>query len=185
MRLACFFQHKECWFIKKEFIGWFKTNNIRVERHGSSLLLICSSPEDETLLFDRFDIPDEVLVCRHFFCRSELFINIQDKDMTENVFRSGILPNQNGFMGSGVYAVSESEFENDSPFMNKLFQSVHDRQLKEKGVYSGSSLAIFKYTGLCLKCIHGRGKVGFYKLKTSLIPEQSILSVLEETIEYK
>lgn len=184
MKEEALFQYRGQWFIKKEYRGWFDTNGISVEKNHSGLMLICHSPHQENLLFETFFIPSEVVVARKRFCREELFIHFTEKSDAEEIFRNGILPNKGGFMGPGVYALPEEEFEQDGESMHAVLSAYKKRQIEKYGHYIGSSLIIFKYTGPSFECVSGKGMAGVFGLITSHIAEHRILSVIEEKIEY-
>lgn len=132
----------------------------------------------------RYTVPENFIVTCEFHAVDTLFVHMESTSEQIEVSRFGMVQVQKGFLGHGVYCVSEKSFMNEQAEYNNMKNILKKHQITKQGHYSGITSSIFKYTGFLRATMMGNGMKGIFCLLTEEILEKDVSSVIKEEIEY-
>lgn len=172
------------YYIKNEHRERLYRLNARIDRGAKGVFLTFFSTASLEEFNQEFRYPEDFLVVIQEFARNQNFVHYTSVTDTDLNIRSGLAAKVNGFLGDGIYAIHEDDFLNNGIGERNMDRLIRTYQTTRFGMYTGSSMVVFTYTGPVMTVVNGVHKENMIRVMTNIIPEENVVSVFEETISY-
>lgn len=172
------------YYIQNECRERLQQLNATIGRGSKGIYLIFFSTQDLDLFNQEFQYPDDFLIVIQEFARNQSFVHYTSVTDTELRISSGLTAKSNGFLGKGIYAIHEDDFLKSGIGERNMDRLIRAYQTKKFGMYTGSSMVVFTYTGPIMTVVNGLNKENMVRVMTHAVNEEHVVSVFEETISY-
>lgn len=162
-------------------IVFFEENHVKIAKLNNNQLFFVMPNIDAFNKFqEQFIIPKSFIFVEKVYSKGELFAYLDNLCERNEKLLGGITAIENGFLGDGIYCVSEEDYLEDAESVNLLKEYNFDRN----GFKTNKDVTlIFEHVGYYYKTIWSEKYTGICKLFSFHVSLEEIKAITESYYE--
>lgn len=162
-------------------IVFFEENHVKIAKlKNNQLFFVMPNIDTFNKFQEQFIIPKSFIFVEKVYSRGELFAYLDNLCERNEKLLGGITASENGFLGDGIYCVSEEDYLEDAESVKLLKEYNFDRN----GFKTNKDVTlIFEHVGYYYKTIWSEKYTGICKLFSFHVSLEEIKAITESYYE--